>query len=167
MKSERLQNIIGALALAVSDDLQKDAARQVPRDEPAAAIALIGRSPGWTIRQLSLDLSLSHAATVRLVDRLVADELMLRSRSETDGRAVALYLTEEGEKRYQQILLQRHQRLETLLDCLSEAEKDALGHISEKLLAQIAITTDNRSRTCRFCDTGSCRTCPIDLALST
>ncbi|MEX0732452.1 MAG: MarR family transcriptional regulator [Aquisalimonadaceae bacterium] len=167
MKPERLQNLIGTLALTISDDLLKESSHLVPRDEPAAAIALVGRSPGWTIRQLSTDLVLSHAATVRLVDRLVDDGLMRRRRSATDGRAVALSLTSKGQSLYQEMLVRRHQRLGELLSSLTDEEKHALGVIGEKLLVLIAKTTDNRSRACRFCDTESCRRCPFDVALST
>ncbi|MFC3282146.1 MarR family winged helix-turn-helix transcriptional regulator [Litchfieldella rifensis] len=167
MKPERLQNLVGALALRLSDEIAEGAESLAPRDEPAAAIALIGRSPGWTIRYLSEDLGLSHAATVRLVDRLVGDGLMMRAKSTKDARAVELSLTPAGQEIYQRILDARHERLAVALSCLSDAEKDALGAIADKLLAAVAKGGACRSRICRFCDVQSCKTCPIDEALAT
>ncbi|MGV2068360.1 MarR family transcriptional regulator [Agrobacterium sp. 22-226-1] len=166
MHSKRLQNIVGALALKIADNIAENTEVLAPRDDPAAAIALIGRSPRWTIRQLSNDLGLSHAATVRLVDRLVADSLMLREKSTKDGRAVELVLTQVGEQVYRDMLEARHHCLAKLLCRLSDEEREMLGKISEKLLALAAKNTTDRSRTCRLCDVANCKTCPMDIAVS-
>ena len=166
MTPERLQNILGALALKIADGILDKVDAFVPRDEPAAAIALIGRSPGWLIRQLSDDLGLSHAATVRLVDRLVADGLMQRTKSAKDARAIELTLTETGKQIYNNMLEIRHRYLGEFLSCLSDHEKDVLGKISEKLIGSIAKDTSGRSRTCRFCDVARCKICPIDAAVA-
>lgn len=164
MTCNRTENLVGALALMLSDRIVKAADQLVPRGEPAAAIAIVGRSPGWTIRMLSTDLGLSHAATVRLVDRLVADDLMARGRATDDRRAVALSLTETGESTYQAMLESRHECVGEALKALSSDEKDLLGTIAGKLLGGGA-TQHDRSRICRFCDVESCRSCPIDESL--
>jgi len=164
MTNDRLENLVGALAVALCDRIDEDADRTVPRREPAAAIAIIGRSPGWTIRQLSGDLGLSHAATVRLVDRLVEDQLIVRGRSESDRRAIALSLTAAGRKTYRSILDARRKTLREVLSKLEADERDSLKSIAGKLLGLTA-TSQTRSRICRFCDVESCGPCPIDEAL--
>ena len=45
---------------------------------------------------LSIGVGLSHAATVRLVDRLAAEGLVERREHFTDGRTRSLYLTAAG-----------------------------------------------------------------------
>jgi len=164
MKPRQFENLVGAMALMLSDEIVESTARFAPRHDPAAAIALIGRSPGWTIRNLSEDLELSHAATVRLVDRLVGDGLMKRSKSTRDARSVELSLTLTGRMLYEGILAARQERIAVMLSHLSDAERQSLGAIAGKLLAATASVSEHRSRTCRFCDTLSCRTCPIDVA---
>lgn len=164
METERLQNIVGALALTIADEIAEKTENFAPRDDPVAAIAVIGRSPNWTIRQLSNDLRLSHAATVRLVDRLVADDLMRRTKSTRDARAVELILTANGQHVYAEVLQARQASLKRLLSSLSHHEQDALGKIAEKLLSAGSNDKARRSRTCRLCDVVRCRTCPMDIA---
>ena len=166
MNHERDENMIGAFAIAVADMLTDNAGSIVPRREPPAAIAILGRSPGWTILQLSRDLGLSHAATVRLIDRLVSDGLVRRIRSTRDGRAVELFLTPGGEKLYDRMLSGRHDRLSELRSHLSESEMEALGAICAKMLTIVGSRQDRRSRICRFCDAAKCRTCPMDSLIS-
>lgn len=162
MKTERLLNLVGAMALTLSDEIVGRANALAPRDEPAAAIALIGRSPGVTIRALSVDLDLSHAATVRLVDRLALDEIVTRQKSAADGRAVELRLTPRGSEIYRAILQGRESRLSEALASISDEERDVLGRIAEKILVTMARDNVGTSRMCRLCDVEQCRTCPID-----
>lgn len=162
MKPDYVQNLIGAMALSLSDEIIAEADRVAPRNDPSASIALIGRSPGWTIRDLAHDLRLSHAAAVRLVDRLVGDGLMTRQRSDVDRRAVQLSLTDDGNRAYAELLRSRHRRLGEALASLTSNEQQMLAKLSAKLLTSIAADTGETSRMCRFCDTTSCTNCPID-----
>lgn len=162
MNPQRIVNLVGAMALSLTDEIATRTEALTPRDEPAAAIAIIGRSPAVTIRALSVDLGRSHAATVRLVDRLAADQLVVRRKSPLDGRAVELRLTADGELVHQRILAARHDRLGEILAALTETDRTYLGSIAEKVL--VAIATGNRmtGKMCRLCDAEQCRTCPID-----
>lgn len=162
MKTQRLTNLVGAMALTLSDEIVGLADALAPRGEPAAAIALIGRSSGVSIRALSMDLDLSHAATVRLVDRLALDQIVTRQRSIADGRAVELQLTTLGAEIYQQILNRRETRIIEVLAELSSDEKEILGKVSEKILVAIASGNARTSKMCRLCDVAQCRVCPID-----
>ena len=85
MKHYKAENIIGALALTLSDVMFKATRNEAPSNISAAGLTLIGRVPGISIHELSSGIGLSHPGTVRLVDRMVADDLVERERSETDG----------------------------------------------------------------------------------
>lgn len=162
MTDPRLSNMFGALALSLADRIQEDASERVPRNEPAEALSLLGRSPGMTIRDLSRDIGLSHAATLRMIARLVDDGLVDRKGSVTDGRAVNLSLSIAGEAAYQTMLAERSDSISDALSILTQDERDNLGTIAEKLLCSVAVSRSNTSRMCRFCDVTACSTCPID-----
>lgn len=161
MTMDRLSNVLGAVSLAIADEIVAEAQKHVPRDDPAAGLALIGRSPGRSVRELSLDLQLSHAATVRLVDRLSRDGLVRRDTAKTDKRAKALYLTQNGMDQYHAMLVGRQSTLTSLLAKLTPTEQENLFGIAAKILRSIAEEHGKRSRICRFCCVESCGACPI------
>ncbi|MDJ0390936.1 MarR family transcriptional regulator [Roseomonas sp. E05] len=167
MVNAKLENIVGALALALSDDLLRQVQDQAPEPGPAAAaIALLRHEPGMAIERLRRALRLSHPGAVRLVDRLVAAALVVRRPGLTDRRAVALHLTEDGEQRCDAILRARRGSMARALGTLDEAERRVLGLLTEKLLAGLIGDVDDAYSVCRLCDTGACRDCPVDRALS-
>src|SRR3569623_1664930 len=91
-----IANLLGALSLAVMDRIEQGARDVVGRGgETPAALVVIGYGQGMTNDQLRRILGLSHSGTVRLVDRLVSDQLVER-RPAKDGREVALFLTATG-----------------------------------------------------------------------
>lgn len=86
-----------------------------------------------TPKQLALTLSLPPPNVTVLVDRLVERGLMQRQRSDTDGRALNLRLTDKGSD-----LARRTQRVSQtmeagLLSPLSLAERAMLGELLLKL----------------------------------
>ena len=167
MIASKLENTVGALALALSDALLRDVQDQAPEPGPAAAaIALLRHEPGMTIERLRRALRISHPGAVRLVDRLVADALAVRRPSPTDRRAVALHLTEAGERRCDAILAARQGSLARSLGTLDEAERRALGLLTEKLLTGLIRGIDDACSVCRLCDAGACRDCPVERALT-
>jgi DNA-binding MarR family transcriptional regulator len=167
MADAKLANIVGALALALSDDLLRQVQDQAPEPGPAAAaIALLRHEPGMAIERLRRALGLSHSGAVRLVDRLVADALTVRRPGPTDRRAVALHLTEEGERRCDAILAARQGSMARALSTLDEAEQRILRMLTEKLLTGLISGVDDAYSVCRLCDACACRDCPVDRALS-
>src|SRR5690242_16745337 len=86
----RLANLLGAWSLAVSDRITAAAGVAAGRggQAPAALVALDQFADGRTIEELSSVLGLTHSATVRLVDGLVADGNAARRRRSGDRRAV-------------------------------------------------------------------------------
>ena len=166
MRKRKIENVVGALALALSDPLHLDTQAQAPEPGPAAAaIALIGHEPGLTIEQLRRALRLSHPGTVRLVDRLAKDGLVERRASLEDRRAVALHLTHAGEASFAAILTARQTSIAWALKSLSSEEREMFGRLAEKLLGSLVQDVDKAYQVCRLCDRQSCEACPVEEAL--
>jgi MarR family transcriptional regulator, negative regulator of the multidrug operon emrRAB len=152
MTEEKVENLVGALSLALADNLLHAAQSNVPLSAPAAAITIISQAPGITIDQFSHALGLSHPGGVRLVDRLVGEDLVKRGRSATDGRAVALSLTERGEEMCTRILISRQNAL----------SRESLGRIVETMLRGILRSGEHAFEVCRLCNHDVCVECPVE-----
>jgi DNA-binding MarR family transcriptional regulator len=166
MKHYKAENIIGALALTLSDVMLEATRNEAPSNILAAGLTLIGHVPGISIYELSSGIGLSHPGTVRLVDRMVADDLVERARSETDGRAVALFLTLAGKTREQSILSSRRTVLSSALSSLSSEEHESLAQIAAKLVTAILTDEEHALKICRLCDSDACNDCPVEAELS-
>ena len=162
----RTANLLGALALALTGRIAARVRRHPnANDSAAAALNLISFYDGWSNNELARALQLSHPATVRLVDRLVADGLVQR-RSGSDKRAVAFTLTRRGAERGAKIIGARSAALQNVTEILSAGEKRQLDRILEKLLTAMTETADDGNTICRLCDEGACPPdrCPVHQA---
>lgn len=160
---DRLINLFGAMALGVSDRVRGAALQAIPSGgETAAAVVVIGHEPCLSIDRLSQVLRLSHAGTVRLVDRLAVLGLVERQPCATDRRAAALVLTAEGKTRRAELLAGRRSTLAPLVDILSDDERMILERVAEKILASLPSDALSALSTCRFCDERRCSECPMD-----
>lgn len=163
MRDPRIENIVGALALALSDAILCSAQQEAPEPGPAAAaLALLGHNPGLTIERLRRSLGLSHPGAVRLVDRLVADGLVVRIPSRRDRRAVALHLTEAGAAGCAAILAARQGGLANALAGLGPEELATFGTLAEKVLRRVVRDEDHAYAVCRLCNDPVCDECPVD-----
>ncbi|WP_247887395.1 MarR family transcriptional regulator [Azospirillum sp. SYSU D00513] len=163
MSSIRDRNVFGAFALMLGDDIVRAASSFAPEAGPAAAaLALLDHEPGLSIRTLAVGVGLSHAGTVRLVDRLVADGLVERRGHATDGRARSLHLTAAGEKASAAVLHARDQVLARGLATLSADELATLTALSERVLRACVRDVDHAYHICRLCGYASCADCPIE-----
>lgn len=158
---QRDANVFSALCLHFADELGRAVGAFAPRSEPAQAIAYIGRATSLTIRHLSGLLGLSHAATVRLVDRMSDDGIVARSPSKVDGRAVELSLTAQGQECYAQMLSARSAIVERSLSVLSKDDQAAFMQLARKLLSSRTYCDEDAARGCRFCDVEACQDCPV------
>ncbi|WP_404818276.1 MarR family winged helix-turn-helix transcriptional regulator [Roseobacter sinensis] len=158
---QRDLNAVSALCLNFVDELGQAVAVFAPRNEPAQAIAYIGRAPSLTIRQLSGLLGLSHAATVRLVDRMCVDDLVSRRPSKEDGRAVELNLTAQGQERYKKMLNARSTLVKRRLSLLNKKDQAAFVQLARRLLSSRVYSAEDAARGCRFCDVEACYDCPV------
>ncbi|MBY3252324.1 MarR family transcriptional regulator [Rhizobium laguerreae] len=166
MDEKKTENVIGAMVLGLADAVLRDTENQAPeKGQAAAAIALLRHEPGMPIEQMRRALGLSHSATVRLIDRLVADDLVVRRPSASDRRAVALHLTEAGDTRCDAILSSRFERIAGALQGLDPAERETYRLLTEKLLSNFVEDLDHAYSVCRLCDLSACPDCPVACSL--
>ena len=162
MTDGRFENVVGAVALGLSDGLLRASQRGAPESCPSAAIALAGHIPGLSIKQLSRALRLSHPAAVRLVDRLVDHGLIVREKSEDDGRTVALFLTIRGKEVYASVLGARRSYLKGVLEVLSAEERALYLDLNSKILSRMISGEEQALSVCRLCEVEACVDCPVE-----
>ncbi|MBW4652744.1 MAG: MarR family transcriptional regulator [Kaiparowitsia implicata GSE-PSE-MK54-09C] len=164
MEDERTLNLLGAVALGLVDVLAMDVTAQAGHGgEAPAALVTLGAEPGLSINALRQILNLSHPGTVRLVDRLEADDLVQR-RAGSDGRTLALFLTEAGRDRRSAILSARRQSLNRAMQALSPGDRQHLAHLLETLLSAMTTSEQRAFALCRLCDEAVCPSdrCPVE-----
>jgi MarR family transcriptional regulator, negative regulator of the multidrug operon emrRAB len=166
---DRTANLLGALGLAIYDEVTGEVARAVglpPID--ASAINAIGQQPGTSVSFIATVTGLTHAGAVRVVDRLVGNGLVERGAG-PDDRTVAVYLTTAGRKVWATQRKARGRHLERLVAQLDPDKLASIDSLLETLLT--ALTSDERQaeHLCRMCDEASCpqNTCPVTLASTT
>ncbi|TQV78063.1 MarR family transcriptional regulator [Exilibacterium tricleocarpae] len=168
MNKDRTANLLGALALGLTDALNRETEMRAEHGATApAALVTVGFHPGESIDGLSRTLGLSHSATVRLVDRLTKDGLFER-RGGADGRTSALYLTRRGQARRRAILQGRRRLLTEVVGPLSDDERAALTGLMERLLNALTRDRQHADHICRLCDERICpsETCPVECAVT-
>ena len=154
-------NLLGVVGLAVANHIEK-ATRELMKHagETPAALVVIGYDLGPSNDMLRRILGLSHSGTVRLVDRLVEDELVER-REGSDARTVALYVTKKGRSLREKILKGRLAAISPLLEPLSNDEQETLNSLLHKMLSSQETSDMERRSLCRLCDKRACYDCPI------
>ncbi|CAA0122401.1 Uncharacterised protein [BD1-7 clade bacterium] len=90
------------------------------------ALMLIGAMPGATQKDVSKVLGLSKASASGLIDRVVVKGLVEKSMSETDNRAVSLYLTDRGKTKAANAKPHLANLNSALTDGFSDAEIDTV-----------------------------------------
>lgn len=165
-------NVLGALALALTDRMSDAVAgvagaagHSLTAAAALSALAHIAHSAdGPSVERLSQVLGLSHSGTVRLVDRLEADGYVRRARG-SDGRSVAVSLTEAGLGAATDVTEARLEVLARALAPLDEDERRAFGTLVGRILVGMMRKPGATRWTCRLCDTGACGRytggCPI------
>jgi len=152
----RLENLLGAQALAIADRLADPAARS----EAGALVTLLacpGRGIGW----LSDVLGLTDSGGTRLVERLVAAGMVAREPG-LDARSRTLQLTQLGTEQARRLLADRDRELADCLDPLSTSERRTLERLLAKVVGGLADDRPSALRVCRLCDR---RTCAGDTGL--
>ena len=143
----------------IGDDIVRASSSRAPEAGPAAsALALLAHKPGLSIRMLAVGVGLSHAGTVRLVDRLATEELIERREHSTDGRTRSLYLTSRGKVASDQVLASRDQVIAEGLSILDPDELKVLCNIAERVLRNRLENLEQSYRICRCAATMAART---------
>ena len=165
MDDTRLANLLGVTALAAVDRLRPPVDEQAGHGGGAAgALVHLHAWPGESVESLRRVLGISQPATVRTVNRLVADGLLER-RDGPDRRTVALVLTAAGEAAAERVLAARTEALRDFLAPLDERERAQLLPLLERLAGAQADDRAGAVRVCRLCDRSSCyrgSPCPLD-----
>lgn len=167
MNIDRTANLLGALALALTDRITEEAEIRAKHGAAApAALVSIGIDPGLSVGVLAHTIGLTHSATVRLIDRLAGDGLVER-RAGSDGRCVGIHLTRRGAARRRIILKGRNQILSETLAALPRNDQVALTPLIEALLHAITVDRQQADHICRLCDEDVCpeTTCPVECAV--
>jgi DNA-binding MarR family transcriptional regulator len=162
---DRTGNLLGALALVVSDRMTEAMAAEVGQAHSAAAalswLHHFHQQP--TVDLLRRVLGLTSSGTVRLLDGLVAAGYVERGRG-TDGRATLISLTPAGRAAAANLAAARGRVLEQTLGALSAAERRTLENLHSKLLIGLIRDPSAVRWGCRLCDTGVCWAgpgCPV------
>ena len=155
----RTANLLGAVALTLADELQSAAAAVAGHGAsgPAALVLLGDLAGGATIEELRRALGLTHSGTVRLVDRLVAGDLVER-RVGGDARSLSLHLTPAGRRTARRVLAARETVLERALIALESRQRAEFERSLDAVLHELR---GSRRRICRLCDSGACGRCPV------
>ena len=128
-------NVLGALSLAVADQMSDAVAAAADQSLTAAAAlsALEHFADGCSIDRLRRILGLTSSGTVRLVDRLVAAG-DVRRREGPDARTTSIELTAAGRRAARRVTAARGAVLEEALGDLSPAERADLERLSARVL---------------------------------
>ena len=164
MHTERAANIVGAFAQTLGDRLAERSRLTVKHGAGApAALAAAANYDVLSIERLRQILGLSHPGTVRLVDRLQADGLVVR-RPAADGRAVNVRLTARGRARVKRLFSEREAVVEEVLAGLAPGERETVVDLLGRLLDATIDDTAQAESTCRLCRHQACGAtggCPI------
>jgi MarR family transcriptional regulator, negative regulator of the multidrug operon emrRAB len=164
MHRERAANVVGAFATALGDRLAERSRLTVRHGASApAALAAAANYDALSIERLRHILGLSHPGTVRLVDRLQADGLVVR-RPVADGRVVDVRLTARGRARVKRLFSEREALVDDALAGLAPAERDTVVDLLGRMLDATIDDTTQAESTCRLCRHHACNAtggCPI------
>jgi MarR family transcriptional repressor of emrRAB len=161
----RAANLLGALAIGISDRLQREAEAAAGRSGArAAALTTSAQWPADTIEQLRHSLGLTHSATVRVINGLAAEGLVTREHV-GGGPAVRPRLTEAGEAQARQVLAARNEALQWLVAGVSDEELSRLTPIVERLLERLTADFNAGELICRLCELDACPQdrCPVEV----
>ena len=165
-------NLFGALSLALTDRVAAALETTLGVGANAApALLSVGTRPGESIDQLSRVLSLTHSATVRLVDRLEQRDWVQRDRGGGggggDGRTAALTLTTTGRSAFRRLLKARNAALNQVTGVLGDRENETLRKLLAKMLASLPGDRAEARHICRTCEHGVCvgARCPVGSAV--
>jgi len=163
---QRLENLLGALSLAISDEIADAAATVSGLGDaaPAALVVLHESGRGRSIDYLRQMVGLTHSGAVRLVDRLVEAGHVERGIGH-DARSIGLQLTRRGADTARRIRVARRKSAVQTLATLDDADRATLTRLCEVMLANL---TEQKMRRrdagdqpsggalCRLCDFASC-----------
>ena len=98
-------------------------------------LVIISEHPeGVWQKDLAWEADINASSASELIGKLEEDGFLVREADENDRRAVLVKLTETGKQRAEEIKAEREASLSGLFSRLTEAEKDTLSALLDKLL---------------------------------
>lgn len=163
----RLENLLGAQALALTDRLLAADGGPLPSASPSerAALVTLLAHPDRSVSWLGGVLGLTSSGITRLVDRLVAAGWVTRTPGE-DARSRRVRLTRDGHDRAFNALHARRAAMADALSALSKTDRAELERLLEVIVGSLAETRLPAMQVCRLCDRSACasdgRACPLE-----
>ena len=179
--AERVSNLLGALCLALADQIREatEWAAGVSDAAPAALVSLRESPTERTIEDLRTLVGLTHSGGVRLVDRLSELGYVTR-RARPPGRSVVVTLTQKGVDAADRIERARADVVGRAIRSLSGSDLDRLASAVSTVIRDIAGDRLDRRAAgypprngalCRLCDFTACGResgfCPAQGAVAT
>jgi DNA-binding MarR family transcriptional regulator len=159
----RLENLLGAQALGLTDRLLGADDGGPPPSDRAALVTLLAH-PDRPVAWLGDVLGLTSSGSTRLVDRLVGAGWVTRTAG-ADARSRRLRLTDKGHRRASAILQARQSAMGGVVAGLSQEDRGELERLLDLVVRGLADTA-SPMRVCRLCDRASCTSggleCPLD-----
>jgi DNA-binding MarR family transcriptional regulator len=156
-RERQAANLLGALALALSDRLETAVtdASGLSENDAVTLSALHHFLDSPRVDLLSRVLGLTSSGTVRLVDRL-EDAGLARRTTGADGRVTSVALTASGRRGAQDVARARMELVERALEALTPSERQRFGELAGKILAGLVRPPGATRWTCRLCDLVAC-----------
>jgi MarR family transcriptional regulator, negative regulator of the multidrug operon emrRAB len=161
---DRTANLLGALALALSDaQMQAMEAAYGLGGSATAALVTLGGYPGLSVAALAAVVGLSHSATVRLVDNLERRGVVRRMPG-ADRRSVGLGLTAAGLGLRDTVMQARADVLVRSLAAVPPDDTKMLTQVLTRLLEDLTTSRTAADHICRHCDENACGRddCPVE-----
>lgn len=161
--TRRTENLLGALAVLVSDELNSPSCPPALAGATARAMLnAIGQYPDSSIEVLREAVALSHPAAVRTVSGLV-DAGLVEKKAGSDKRSVALALTPSGRREASRLRMVRKRLLERIVGRLDTDERNVFEGLLIKILWNETRDASHAMQLCRFCDDKPCLKagCPV------
>jgi DNA-binding MarR family transcriptional regulator len=150
-------NVLGALALVVTDEMTRVVEATADHATDAAALAALGQFlDGATLDRVHQVLGVTPSGAVRLVDRLERNGLVRREAG-PDGRSRAVRLTRAGRTRAESVRRSRASYLSSLTHGLTDDEVAVLRDLLATVMTNVVAHKDGGAWTCRLCDLTACR----------
>lgn len=98
-------------------------------------LAAIGTFEPLSVKDLAQRANLDKAQASRAAQSLVEMALVRKQASASDGRGVVLTLTPKGRQAWERVMHVVQQRNAEIFGCLSDAERDLLGDMLDRLVS--------------------------------
>lgn len=162
----RLENLLGALAVAVADRVKVAVEDQLGTGGSAAAVLMmIGVEPHISAEAIARRLNVAQPTVVQALGALQQRGLVKKA-SGVDRRIRELTLTKPGAQMVASMLERRAAILAPLLRGLGDRERTALTQVIETMLIATVVRPDEKFLICRFCNEHECgpKECPVEVA---